>query len=89
MGLHKLAELDLTRLTSENLRQRARLQRQLEISRLETKLKLDGDKLDRTSRIVSHAQGTVTQILTAADEYVREGAPVVLLSSPKETMPGT
>ena len=52
------------------------------------KLRLDGEKLDRTSRIVSHTQGTVTQILTAADEYVREGGPVVLLSSPKETIPG-
>ncbi len=70
------------------MRQRARLQRQLEISKLVTKLQLDRDKLDRTSRIVSRTQGTVTQILTAADEYVREGAPVVLLSSPKETIPG-
>jgi HlyD family secretion protein len=87
-GISRLAELELTRLTSENLRQRARLQRQLEISKLMTKLQLDRDKLERTSRIVSHTQGTVTQILTAADEYVREGAPVVLLSSPKETGPG-
>jgi len=86
-GFSKLAEVELTRLTSENVRQRARLQRLLEISKLETKLKLDGDKLERTSRIVSHTKGTVTQILTAADEYVREGAPVVLLSSPKGTIP--
>ena len=88
-GLSRLAELELTKLTSENLRQRARLQRQLEISKLVTKLQLDSAKLDRTSQIVSHTQGTVTQILTAADEYVREGAPVVLLSSPKETLSGT
>jgi HlyD family secretion protein len=87
-GVSKRAEVELTRLTSENVRQRARLQRLLEISKLETKFQLDRDKLDRTSRIVSHAQGTVTQILTAADEYVREGAPVVLLSSPKEMIPG-
>ncbi len=87
-GSSRLAELDLTQLTSENVRQRARLQRQLEVSKLVTKLQLDRDKLDRTSRIVSHTQGTVTQILTAADEYVREGAPVILLSSPKETIPG-
>jgi len=53
-----------------------------------TKRQLDRDKIERTSRIVSHTQGTVTQILTADDEYVREGAPVVLLSSPKETGPG-
>jgi HlyD family secretion protein len=87
-GSSKLAELELTRLTSENLRQRAKLQRLLEISKLEMKLKLDCDKHQRTSRIVSHVGGTVTQILTAADEYVREGAPVVLLSSPKATSPG-
>ncbi len=54
-----------------------------------TKLRLDRDKLDRTSRILSHETGTVTQILTAADELVREGAPVVLLSSPWRPMPGT
>jgi HlyD family secretion protein len=83
-GKTKLAELDLTWLTSENQRQRVRLQRQLEIRKLTTKLRLDGEKLDRTSRITSHSRGTVTQILSAADEFVREGAPVVLLSSPKE-----
>jgi HlyD family secretion protein len=88
-GKTKRAELDLTWLTAENQRQKLKLQRQIEISRLETKLRLDSEKLDRTSRIVSHAQGTVTQILTAADELVREGAPVVLLSSPKEMAPGT
>ena len=87
-GVSKLAELELTRLTSENARLRVRLQRELEISKLSTKLVLDTQKLKRTSRIVSHVRGTVTQILTAADEYVREGAPVVLLSSPKETASG-
>jgi HlyD family secretion protein len=87
-GRTKLAELDLTWLTSENQRQKFRLQRQLEISKLKTKLRLDGEKLDRTSRIISHSRGTVTQILSAADAYVREGAPVVLLSSPKEKVPG-
>lgn len=86
-GVSKLAELELTRLTSENVRQRARLQRELEISKLSTKLHLDSDKLNRTSQIVSHTEGTVTQILTAADDYVREGSGVVLLSSPKETTP--
>jgi HlyD family secretion protein len=86
-GQSRLAELELTKLSSDNLRKRARLQRELEISKLEMKLLLDREKRDRTSRIVSHVQGTVTQILTAADEYVREGAPVVLLSSPKGTVP--
>jgi HlyD family secretion protein len=87
-GYSRLAELQLTRLTSENQRQRAQLQRKLEINRLETKLKLDRVKHDRTSRIVAHVQGRVTQILTGPDELVREGDPVVLLSSPK-TDPGT
>ena len=88
-GRSRLAELELTRLTSENQRERARLQRELEINRLETKLDLDRKKLGRTSQIVSHTHGTVTQILTAADEFVREGAPVVLLSTPRELAPGT
>jgi HlyD family secretion protein len=87
-GQSRLAELQLTRVTSENQRRRARVQRRLEIKRQETRLRLDREKLDRTSRIVAHVEGTVTQILTAPDELVREGAPVVLLSSPK-TDPGT
>ena len=89
-GQSRLAELELTRLTADNQRQRLKLQRQLEISKLATKLRLDELKLDRTSRIVCHSEGTVTQILTASDEFVREGAPVVLLSSPKaRVLPGT
>ena len=88
-GQTKLAEVELTRLTSDNQRHRFKLQRQLEISRLQTKLELEKQKFDRTSRIISHAQGTVTQILTAADQFVQEGSPVVLLSSPKTTAPGT
>jgi HlyD family secretion protein len=87
-GHSRLAELQLTRLTSENLRKRAQLQRRLEISKQETRLSLDREKLVRTSRIEAHVQGKVTQVLTAADEFVREGAPIVLLSSPK-TDPGT
>ena len=87
-GQSKLAELELTRLTADNQRQRLKLQRQLEISKQAMKLKLDEAKHDRTSRILSHSQGTVTQILTATDEFVREGAPVVLLSSPKANQPG-
>lgn len=88
-GETKLAEVELTRLTSDNQRQRAKLQRQLEISRLETKLDLEEKKLSRTSRIVSHVHGTVTQILSAPDQFVQEGAPVVLLSSPKTAQAGT
>ena len=82
-GYSKLAELQLTRVTSENQRTRARLQRRLEISRLETRLRLDQEKLLRTSQIVAHEDGRVTQVLSAVDEYVKEGAPVVLLSSLK------
>jgi HlyD family secretion protein len=88
-GQTKLAEVDLTWLTSENQRHRVRLQRRLEISRLQTKLRLEEQKYGRTSRIISHAEGKVTQILTAADQFVQEGAPIVLLSSPKSTEPGT
>ena len=82
-GYSKLAELQLTRVTSENQRTRARLQRRLEISRLETRLGLDQVKLLRTSQIVAHEDGRVTQVLSAVDEYVKEGAPIVLLSSLK------
>ena len=67
---------------------RARLQRQLELSRLQTKLRLDEQKLDRTSRIISHTEGTINQILTAVDQFVQEGAPIVLLSSPKTANQG-
>jgi HlyD family secretion protein len=88
-GLSKLAELQLTWLTANNQRRRARLQRQIEISKVEMRLQLDRGKLDRTSRIVCHANGTVTQVLTATDEFVSEGAPVVLLSSPRQGGPGT
>jgi len=87
-GKSRLAELELTRLTANNQRQRLKLQRQLEISKLATKLKLDEAKHKRTSRILSHSHGTVTQILTATDAFVRDGAPVVLLSSPKANAPG-
>jgi len=77
----KLAELDLTWLSAENARNKAALQRRLEINRVETKLGVERAKLDRTSSIVSPVDGKVTQILTAANELVREGSPVVLLSS--------
>jgi len=87
-GHSKLAELQLTRVISKNQRSRARLQRRLEISKQATRLRLDQYKLERTSRIVAHEAGRVTQVLSAVDEYVKEGAPVVLLSSLK-TRKGT
>jgi HlyD family secretion protein len=80
----KLAELDLTAIRSENARRRAQLERQLKIRDLETKLALDRDKLTRTSRIVSHTRGQVAQLLSAPDELIREGSPVVLLHATKE-----
>ncbi|QEH36013.1 hypothetical protein OJF2_45710 [Aquisphaera giovannonii] len=87
-GQSRLKELELTQLVAENQRAKLKLQRQLEISKLKTKLTLDQAKFDRTSQIVSHASGRVAQILSARDEYVREGQPVILLSSPKGTRPG-
>ena len=80
----RLAELELTGVRSENARRRAQLERQLKIRDLETKLGLDREKLTRTSRIVSHTQGQVAQLLSAPDELIREGSPVVLLHATKE-----
>jgi HlyD family secretion protein len=80
----RLAELDLTSVRSENARQRAQLERRLKIRELETKLDLDREKLTRTSRIISHTRGQVAQLLSAPDELIREGSPVVLLHASKE-----
>jgi HlyD family secretion protein len=85
-GDSRLAELDLELATADNVRNRMRLERKLKIGVVETKLKLDREKLDRTSRIVSQARGEVTQILSARGELVHEGAPIVLLHSPKEEL---
>ncbi|APW62514.1 NHLP bacteriocin system secretion protein [Paludisphaera borealis] len=81
VGGTKIAELSLTWLTAENARRKTALQRRLEINRLETKLDLERAKLDRTSRIIAPVEGKVTQILTAVNEMVHEGSPVVLLST--------
>jgi HlyD family secretion protein len=56
----------------------------LKIRDIETKLKLDLEKLERTSRIISHTRGQVAQLLSAPDELIREGSPVVLLHAHKE-----
>ncbi len=85
-GQSRLAELDLEAIKADNLRRRTRLERSLKIRQLETRLALDRDKLIRTSRIVSHVHGRVAQVLTARDELVREGSPVVLLHAPKKQM---
>jgi HlyD family secretion protein len=82
-GQSRLAELDLDRITAENLRGRARLERRLRIKQMETRLALDREKRTRTSQIVSPAGGRVAQVLSAGGELVREGSPVVLLHAPK------
>jgi HlyD family secretion protein len=82
-GQSRLAELDLDLITAENTRLRAQLERQMKIRQAETKLTLDREKMDRTSRVVSQVRGRVAQVLTARDDLVREGAPVVLLHAPK------
>jgi HlyD family secretion protein len=84
-GKSRLAELDLEGIKAENARRRAKIERGLKIRQLKTKLDLDRIKLTRTARIVSHARGRVAQVLTAQDELVKEGAPVVLLHAEKGT----
>jgi HlyD family secretion protein len=85
-GDTKLAELELDRTKAESVRRRAQLDRRLKIGQLERKLELDREKMTRTSLVVSRFSGTVAQVLSARDELVREGAPVVLLHSPKEEL---
>jgi HlyD family secretion protein len=82
-GQSRLAELELDLITAENSQRRAQLERRLKIGQAETKLALDRRKMERTSRVLSQTRGRVAQILTARDELVREGAPVVLLHAPK------
>src|SRR5262249_43907381 len=82
-GQSRLAELELDWINAEDTRRRAQRERRLKIRQLETKLALDRDKMERTSRVVSHARGRVAQVLTARNELVREGAPVVLLHAPQ------
>jgi HlyD family secretion protein len=83
-GRSRLAELELERVTSETARGRARLERTLKIRQLETKLKLDLEKMERTSRLISPAKGQVAQVLHANGDLVHEGSPILLLHAPKE-----
>ncbi len=85
-GDSRLAELELELATAESVRRHMQLERKLKIGVVETKLALDREKLERTSRIVSESRGEVTQILSARGELVHEGAPIVLLHSPKEEL---
>ena len=82
-GRSKLAELDLDRVTAEYLRGKAKLERELKIDDLKTRLKLDREKLERTSRVISPARGQVAQVLTPVGGLVQEGTPVVLLHAPR------
>ena len=82
-GQSRLAELDLEATTTDYARKRAQLERRLKITQLETKLALDHEKLRRTSRIISKVHGQVADVLSARGELVHEGAPVVLLHSPR------
>ena len=82
-GNTRLAELELERTKAEYARGRARLERRLKIKQLERKLGLDREKIARISRVVSHSRGRVAQVLSARDEMVKEGAPIVLLHAPK------
>jgi HlyD family secretion protein len=82
-GRTRLAELGLDRVTAENLRKRARLERRHRIAELTTKVNLDREKLQRTSRVVSPVQGQVAQVLSVPGGLIQEGAPVVLLHAPK------
>ena len=85
-GQSRLAELELDRITAENVRGRARLERGLKLKQLETKLSLDREKRSRTSQVISARGGEVAQIQCAQGELVKEGAPLVLLHSPKSEL---
>jgi HlyD family secretion protein len=79
----RLAERELEATKAENVRRKGQLDRRLKIEQQVRKLSIDRAKLKRTSEIVSHTRGRVAQVLSARDELVREGAPVVLLHAPK------
>ena len=82
-GRTRLAELQLEGTKAENVRLRARLDRRLKIEQQTRKLATDHAKMKRTSEVVSRTRGRVAQVLSARDELVKEGAPVVLLHAPK------
>ena len=83
-GQSRLAELKLDHVTADLARRRMQLERANKIRVVETKLALDRKKWERTSRLVSQSRGQVAQILSARDELVHEGSPIVLLHAPKE-----
>ncbi len=82
-GESRLAELELDIVTSDNTRHARELERRLKIDEQAIRLKLDRDKLERTSRVISPADGRVAQVLCAIGGLVHEGSPVVLLHAPR------
>jgi len=82
-GSTRLAELDLEGTKAENARGKSQLDRRIKIKQLERRLAIDRNKMTRMSQVVSRGRGQVAQILSAMDELVHEGAPVVLLHSDK------
>ena len=85
-GNTRLAELELEATKAENGRLEAQLDRRIKIEQLERKLAIDRNKMTRTSQVISQGRGHVAQILSAMDELVHEGAPVVLLHSDKSEL---
>jgi len=84
-GESRLAELELDQVTAQLARRRMQLERGNRIRLVETKLALDREKWERTSRVVSQSRGQVAQVLSARGELVHEGSPIVLLHhAPKE-----
>jgi HlyD family secretion protein len=82
-GRSRLADLALDEVTAANARNRAQLERRLKIGELKTRLKLDEDKLERTSSIVSAVGGEVAQVLSVPGGLVHEGDPVAMVHAPR------
>jgi HlyD family secretion protein len=88
-GRSRLAELDLELVSAEIARHRLRIDRELKIRQLVTKLALDREKVNRTSQIVSPSAGQVAQVLSVRGELLHEGSPVVLLHYTQKEALGT
>ncbi len=82
-GTQRQAERERESISANRSVERDRLERRFKISQLETRLQLDRDKFDRTSRITSATTGVVDQFLVAVHEQVQDGAPAVVLRAPR------
>jgi serine/threonine protein kinase/multidrug efflux pump subunit AcrA (membrane-fusion protein) len=80
---NQLRGLEQDQVSAEGSRRRAQLEFRVKMQSMETKLALDREKLERSSRIVSQVRGRVDAIYAAGGEMVGEGAPLVLLHSPR------